>query len=730
MDAWCLELLGSRKPVSRARPATAGPSAADRAVGVVAPVATRRRPRRAARARDARGPRGGYAMEMDFGFLYDESRSLFAIGYQAGSPTLDDSFYDLLASEARLASFIAIAKDDVPVEHWFRLGRSLTRAAGATALVSWSGSMFEYLMPALVMRSFPFTLLDQTYRRRGAAPDRLRRGARRAVGHQRERVQRARPPPDLSVPRVRRARPRAQARLGARPRRRAVRDGARGAGRRRSARSRNLARARARGRARAATASTTRSTTRARDPGERVRRSCDLHGAPRRHEPRRARQRARPTSVWQRRFHADPLVRSAELLLDERVPRRSCSGAAGEPTPTRRCPTGARAARGARGRRRRTRRSRTSRCSATCRTRHGHQLRRRATAATRSSRSRAGAPTRRGTTPASAATCRISTTGASGRRRISRCARRPTRTARRSPPTASRSPRATATIETRTEIAVVPDDAAEVRRVTLTNHSARAARDRADELRRGRARAAGRRSRAPGVPESVRRDRVARLVHGASLATRRPRSATEPPLWCAHVVARGRERVGRGRPARPTARGSSDAGARRATRARWTPAARSPGPSAPCSIPIFALRARVRLEPGGIRVGRVHDARRRHARAARSSWPTATTIRAPRSARSTSRGPRRRWSCATWTSRRPTRRVFQELAGHLFYPIARSARRRSELRAQPRLAAAAVGATASRATGRSCSRRSTRRTGLPTLRQLLAAHHYWRRRRA
>jgi cyclic beta-1,2-glucan glucanotransferase len=104
-----------------------------------------------------------YAMEMDFRFLFDERRKLFSIGYDVARGGLDNSFYDLLASEARLASFIAIAKDDVPVEHWFRLGRTLTRRSGATALVSWSGSMFEYLMPLLVMRSYPFTLLDQTY---------------------------------------------------------------------------------------------------------------------------------------------------------------------------------------------------------------------------------------------------------------------------------------------------------------------------------------------------------------------------------------------------------------------------------------------------------------------------------------------------------------------------------------------------------------------------------------
>mgnify|MGYP000349337919 CR=1 FL=1 len=100
---------------------------------------------------------------MEFGFLYESERKLFTIGYHPESFTRDDSYYDLLASEARLSSFMAIARNDVPLEHWFRLGRSLSRTAGATVLVSWSGSMFEYLMPVLVMRSLPFTLLAQSY---------------------------------------------------------------------------------------------------------------------------------------------------------------------------------------------------------------------------------------------------------------------------------------------------------------------------------------------------------------------------------------------------------------------------------------------------------------------------------------------------------------------------------------------------------------------------------------
>ena len=102
--------------------------------------------------------------EMDFSFLFDPTRKLFSIGYRVTDGTLDPSYYDLLASESRLASFLAIAKGDVDAEHWFRLGRALTPVGRGSALISWSGSMFEYLMPALVMRAHPLSLMDQTYR--------------------------------------------------------------------------------------------------------------------------------------------------------------------------------------------------------------------------------------------------------------------------------------------------------------------------------------------------------------------------------------------------------------------------------------------------------------------------------------------------------------------------------------------------------------------------------------
>jgi len=104
------------------------------------------------------------AQRMDFTFLFDTRRKLFTIGYHVGSHSPDTSRYDLLASESRMASFMAIANNQVPVEHWFLLGRQLTHTEGATALVSWTGTMFEYLMPVLIMRAFRSTVLSATYR--------------------------------------------------------------------------------------------------------------------------------------------------------------------------------------------------------------------------------------------------------------------------------------------------------------------------------------------------------------------------------------------------------------------------------------------------------------------------------------------------------------------------------------------------------------------------------------
>jgi len=102
------------------------------------------------------------AAAMDFTFLFNPARDLFSIGCNVTERRCDASFYDLLASEARLCSYVAIALGQVPQDHWFSLGRLLVASRGEPILVSWSGSMFEYLMPLLVMPSYENTLLDHT----------------------------------------------------------------------------------------------------------------------------------------------------------------------------------------------------------------------------------------------------------------------------------------------------------------------------------------------------------------------------------------------------------------------------------------------------------------------------------------------------------------------------------------------------------------------------------------
>jgi cellobiose phosphorylase len=101
---------------------------------------------------------------MEYDFLYDKDRHLLTIGYNVSEHRRDSSYYDLLASEARLCSFVAIAQGQVPQDNWFALGRLLTATGGESLLMSWSGSMFEYLMPLLVMPTYRNTLLDQTCR--------------------------------------------------------------------------------------------------------------------------------------------------------------------------------------------------------------------------------------------------------------------------------------------------------------------------------------------------------------------------------------------------------------------------------------------------------------------------------------------------------------------------------------------------------------------------------------
>jgi hypothetical protein len=123
--------------------------------------------------------RAGALAEMEQSFLYEDARHLMTIGYNVDERRVDAGYYDLLASEARLGVFVAIAQGQIAQESWFALGRLLTSAAGEPVLLSWSGSMFEYLMPMLVMPSYENTLLDQTCH--GAVQRQIEYGAQRGV---------------------------------------------------------------------------------------------------------------------------------------------------------------------------------------------------------------------------------------------------------------------------------------------------------------------------------------------------------------------------------------------------------------------------------------------------------------------------------------------------------------------------------------------------------------------
>ena len=100
---------------------------------------------------------------MHFDVLYDKEKNVFSIGYNLEENRLTNSFYDLLASESRQISFLAIARHEVPVKHWFSLSRNLTKIGSSKGLISWTGTMFEYLMPLLLMRNYRETLLNETY---------------------------------------------------------------------------------------------------------------------------------------------------------------------------------------------------------------------------------------------------------------------------------------------------------------------------------------------------------------------------------------------------------------------------------------------------------------------------------------------------------------------------------------------------------------------------------------
>ncbi|HUF34348.1 MAG TPA: glucoamylase family protein [Gemmatimonadales bacterium] len=662
-----------------------------------------------------------YAMEMDFRFLFDGERKLFSIGFSGTTHALDLSYYDLLASEARLASFMAIAKNDVPAEHWFRLGRAQTYAAGAPALVSWSGSMFEYLMPALVMRSFPDTVLAQTHW--GALERHVAWGAGRGVPwglsesayNVRDRHQTYQYRPfgvaDLALKRglSREAvvAPYASVLAAMLDPRRALA---------------NLDQLEAQGALGPYGFRDAVDYTRP-DPGQEyaVVRAYMAH-----HMGMGLVALANTLSaeVWQRRFHTDPLVRSAELLLHERIPRRLVL----------RPPQGGRGDEGlpeAEVERPAVRELdlpdtvsphvallghlpytiMVSHCGA------GY------------SRYEALAVTRwhsDGTRDATGQFCYVKDLRSG---RAWSAAHQPVC----APADWYRAylatdrvtfHRADGEVETRTEIAVVPEDAAEVRLVTVTNNG--------DEPREIELTSYGEIVLAP--PEADRAHPafgnlfVETEWHewcSALTATRRPRSAAEPALWCVHVMDAGRNRVGEVTCETDRA---SFLGRGRTTRDPASLEADGPlsGTTGAVLDPIFALRTRVRLGPG------------------QSASVAFTTLVATSAERAFELADRyhdphaaQRALDLAWTSSQVELRelgltpadavVFQELAGHLFYGNGALRAPAAELRrnkgSQPLLWANGV-------SGDWPILLATIEApdGLPTLRQLLAAHRYWRRR--
>ena len=723
--SWSLRLIGSHQAWIEGLGSYEGPGTGDQGLAATTLREMASRSKAAAdvlRRLEAIAERAyQYAMEMDFRFLFDNERELFTIGLAANTHTPDPSYYDLLASEARLASYLAVAKNDAPVDHWFRLGRTLTYAAGEPALVSWSGSMFEYLMPMLVMRSFPTTVLAQTTR--GALLRQVAYGFERGVPwgvsesaynlRDRYHTYQYRPfgVPDLALKR--------------------------GLGRELVV---------------APYASLLAAMI---DPQRALTNLRDLEklGALGAYGFREALDYTRPdpdtsyalveayfahhigmslvamtnvltNNAWQARFHADPIVRSAELLLHERVPRRLVVQQPQEVRPDEAMPE-------ADVERPSVRELDTTDTAQPHIALLGHvpytiMVSHCGAGYSRYEELAVSRWQADGTRDYTGQFCYLKdlSTG-----RVWSAAHQPVC----APADIYRALLATdrvtfhrvdGAIETSTEIAVVPEDSAEVRRVTITNNSG--------EPREVELTSYGEIVLAP--PEA---DRVHPAFgnlfietewHGwcnAITATRRARSSKEKPLWCVHVVDGGRERIG---PVSWETDRSKFIGRGRSTR---DPVALEmdgslSGSIGPVLDPIFALRTRVHLAPG------------------RSESVAFTTLVAGSSERAFELADRYRDSHAAqraldlaWTSSQVELRefnltpgdaaVFQELAAYLLYgsPALRpgQAHLRRNRGSQHLLWGMGVSGDWPIILATIDSP-----DGLPTLRQVLAAHRYWRRR--
>jgi cyclic beta-1,2-glucan synthetase len=658
-----------------------------------------------------------YAVEMDFRFLYDTKRKLFTIGYHIGSNTVDNSYYDLLASESRLASFIAVAKDDVSVDHWFRLGRSLTAAAGTRTLLSWSGSMFEYLMPALVMQTFPFTLLDQTHK--GSVKRQIAYGAERGVPWGvsesayavRDRLHtyqyRGFGVPDLALKRGLSKElviaPYATVLAMLVEPRQALK---------------NLATLELEGALGPYGFRDALDYTRP-APGSRKTIVCTFMA----HHVGMsivALNNALNRQIWPRRFHLDPLVRSAELMLQERIPRRLTvqdvqgDDAARVPSEMEKpavreieTPHTPQPVVGILGNVPYTTLITNagggfSRYGNLAITRWRHD----------STRDNFGQ------------WCYIKdlSTG-----HVWSAAHQPTGTEPQWYRVLFASDRITfirrdGDIDTVTEIAVASDDAAEVRRVVLTN---RALQPREIELT----------SYSEIVLAPPDADRTHPAFHNlfvqteflegkaALLATRRPRSSTEASLWCAHVVACGPELVGKVTcetdRARFVGRGRSVRNAE-----ALDEGAELTGTVGAVLDPIFSLRVRVRIPPGA------------SAHIAFTTFVTEQKERAveladlyhdPYSAR--------RALDLSWAQAQAELRdlgiapadaaLYQDLAGHLMFPHPGFRPAQSAVE-ENRLGQQALWALGVSGDWPILLATIESHVGMPSVRQLLRTHHYWR----
>jgi cyclic beta-1,2-glucan synthetase len=727
--AWALHLLDEQRARVAALPprtAAAGagedaavyPSLAELALhDVAAATLVARLAQLAARA-------GALVAAMDFRFLYDPHRKLFAIGYQQATHSLDTSYYDLLASEARLASFLAVARNDVPVEHWFRLGRALTHAAGATSLVSWSGSMFEYLMPLLVMQSFPSTLLDQAcnsaFARHVAHGEEHGTpwGASESAYNLRDRYftyqYRAFGVPNLALKRglaqdhviapyasalaLMVDAPRALANLAA------LEDvGALGPYGFRDA------------------VDYTRP-----EPGSRY----AVVGNYMAHHVGMslvALTNALTAQRWQHRFHNDPMVRAAELLLHERIPRRLELRDTQVGHPTQALPDAELEAPA-------IREFTTAATPQPSVALLGHlpYTLMVTNAGSGYSRFEGLAVTRwraDGTRDHTGQFCYVKDVVAG---RVWSAAHQPVCSAADWYLALLATDRvifhrADGEIETRTEICVVPGDAAEVRRVTVTNNGR--------EARELELTSYGEVVLTPAEDDRAHPAFANLFVEtewhewcSAITAIRRPRSAAERTLWGVHVVTAagaGEDRLGA-----PTCE---------TDRARFLGRGRSPrnpiavecdgalaGTVGAVLDPVFAIRVRLRLQPGrsaSVAFTTLVAATREHA------FALADRYHDPQAAQ--------RALDMAWTSAQVELRelnispadaaLYQELAGHLFFgdpalgaPPAERERNRGS---QPQLWALGVSGDWPILLATIDSKE-----GLPTLRQLFAAHRYWRRR--